>query len=146
MACLAAMIMNSWGDLQVLFVSLTNIYVTGPHLVGWHRYTRWTGRLSHHASNLSCPHNLLPKGCDPCFARYQVLGEKVVVLLGHHQINKVVITQSPPNRSGCMLLVNTNNTVLLRYASYSRGTKTAKVGGLWLCRDPKTCAWTPRWQ
>ena len=24
--------------------------------------------LSHYASNLSCPHNLLPKGCDLCFA------------------------------------------------------------------------------
>ena len=63
-----------------------------------------------------------------------------MVDLGHCQINKVVITQSPPNRSGHMLLVNTNNTVLLGYASYSRDTETAKVGGLWLCRDPKTCA------
>ena len=63
-----------------------------------------------------------------------------MVHLSHHQINKVVITQSPPNRSGCMLLVNTNNTVLLGYASYLRGTETAEVGGLWLCRDPKTCA------
>ena len=69
-----------------------------------------------------------------------------MVHLSHHHVNKVVITQSPPNRSGCMLLVYTNNTVLLGYASYSRGAKTAKVGGLWLCRDPKTCALTPRQQ
>ena len=66
--------------------------------------------------------------------------EKVVVHLGHHHINKVVITQSPPNRSGCMLMVKTNNTMHLGYASYSRGTETAKVEGLWLCKDPKACA------
>ena len=35
--------------------------------VGVHRYTRWTGRLSHQTSNLSHPCNLLPKGCDPSF-------------------------------------------------------------------------------
>ena len=63
-----------------------------------------------------------------------------MIHLGHPQINKVMTTQSPPNRSGCMLLVKTNNTALLGYASYSRGTKTAEVEGLWLCRDPKTCA------
>ena len=63
-----------------------------------------------------------------------------MIHLGHHQINKVTTTQSPPNRSGHMLLVKTNNTALLEYASYSRGTETAKVEGLWLCRDPKTCA------
>ena len=60
-----------------------------------------------------------------------------MIHLGHHQINKVMITQSPPNRSGHMLLMKTNNTALLEYASYSRGTETAKVEGLWLCRDPK---------
>ena len=75
-----------------------------------------------------------------CFAQYYVLGKKVVIHLGHHQINKVITTQSPPNRSGRMLLVKTNNTALLGYASYLSGTETAKVEGLWLCRDPKTCA------
>ena len=72
----------------------------------------------------------LPKGCDPCFARYQVLGEKVVVHLGHHQIIKVITTQSPPNRSGYMLMAKTNNTVHPGYASYARGTEIAKVEGL----------------
>ena len=43
--------------------------------VGVHRYTRWTGRLSHQTSNLSHPCNPLPKGCDPCFAWYQVQGD-----------------------------------------------------------------------
>ena len=51
------------------------------------------------------------------------------------QINKVTITQSPPNRSGCMLMGKTNNTVHPGYASYSRGTETAKVEGLWLSKD-----------
>ena len=45
----------------------------------WHRYTRWTGRLSHQTSDLSSPRNSLWKGCDPCFTWYQVQGEKVVI-------------------------------------------------------------------
>ena len=75
-------------------------------------------------------------GCDLCFARYQVPGEKVVVHLGHHQINKVIITQSPPNRSGHSLIDKTSNTVHLDNASYMRGTETAKVEGLWLSKRP----------
>ena len=70
--------------------------------------------------------------------------EKVVVHLGHCQINKVITTESPPSRSGHMLMVKTSNTVHLRYASYSRGTKTAEVDDLWLGKDPNTCAKTPR--
>ena len=31
----------------------------------------------------------------------------------------------------------TNNTVYSGYASYSRGTKTAEVEGLWLVKRPK---------
>ena len=69
-----------------------------------------------------------------------------MVDLGHRQINKVITTQSPPNRSGCMLMVKTNNTVHPGYASYSRGTETAEVEGLWLSRDPNACAETPRQQ
>ena len=40
-----------------------------------HRYTIWTGRLSHQTSDLSHPCNLLLKGCDPCFTQYQVQGD-----------------------------------------------------------------------
>ena len=40
-----------------------------------HRYTRWTGRLSHQTSNSSHPHNPLPKGCDLYFAQYWVQGD-----------------------------------------------------------------------
>ena len=65
-------------------------------------------------------------------------------LSGHHQINKVVITQSPPNRSGHMLMGKTNNTVHSGYASYWRGTKTAEVEGLWLSEDANACVETPR--
>ena len=60
-----------------------------------------------------------------------------MIHLGHHQINKVMTTQSPPNRSGHMLLVKTNNTALLVYVSYLMGTETAEVEGLWLCRTLK---------
>ena len=65
-------------------------------------------------------------------------------LPGYHQINKVIITQSPPNRSGHMLMEKTNNTVLPGYASYLRDTETAKVEGLWLSKDANTCVETPR--
>ena len=67
-------------------------------------------------------------------------------LPSNHQTNKVVITQSPPNRSGHMLMGKTNNTVHPGYASYWRGTKTAEVEGLWLSKDPSTCVETPRQQ
>ena len=63
-----------------------------------------------------------------------------------HQINKVIITQSPPNRSGCMLMGEINKTVHSGYASYLRGTETAKVEGLWLSQDPNACVETPRQQ
>ena len=59
-----------------------------------------------------------------------------MVHLGHCQINKVIITQSPPNRSGRSLINKTNNTVHLINASYMRGTETAEVEGLWLSRRP----------
>ena len=40
----------------------------------------------------------------------------------------------------------TNNTVYSGYASYLRGTKTAKVEGLWLVKDLNACVKTPRQQ
>ena len=45
-----------------------------------------------------------------------------------------------------MLIVKTNNTVHPGYTSYSRGTKTAEEGGLWLGKDPNASAKTPRQQ
>ena len=75
-------------------------------------------------------------GCDPCFTQYQVPGEQVVVHLGHHQTNKVIITQSPLNRSGHTPIDKTSNTVYLVNAYYIRGTETAEVEGLWLSKRP----------
>ena len=43
-----------------------------------------------------------------------------------------------------MLMGKTNNTALPGYASYSRGTETAEVEGLWLSKDPNACVETPR--
>ena len=42
-----------------------------------------------------------------------------------------------------MIMGKTNNTVHPGYASYLRGTKKAKVEGLWLSKDPNACVKTP---
>ena len=68
--------------------------------VGVHRYTRWTGRLSHQTSNLSHPCNLLLEGCDPCFAQYQVQRDVGSDLSGYCQTSKVTLTEGSPERSG----------------------------------------------
>ena len=60
-----------------------------------------------------------------------------MVHLGHHQTNKVIITQGPPKRSGCPLIDKTSNIECLDNASYTRGTETAEVECLWLRKDPK---------
>ena len=61
------------------------------HSGDWHRYTRWTGRLSHQTSNLSHPPNLLLMGCDLCFTQYQVQGVVIYLVtikqLKSHQLN-----------------------------------------------------------
>ena len=59
-----------------------------------------------------------------------------MVHLGHHQTNKVIITQSPPRGSGHPLIDKTSNTECLDNASYMRGTETAEVEGLWLEERP----------
>ena len=59
------------------------------------------------------------------------------------QINEVTIIQSPPNRSGHML-IDKQNTVHSGYVSYSRGTETSEVEGLWLVKDPNTSVKTSR--
>ena len=63
-----------------------------------------------------------------------------MVYLGHHQTTKVVITQSPPKRSGQSLIDKTSHTEGLGNGFYTRGTKTAEVEGLWLkYKDPEVC-------
>ena len=57
-------------------------------------------------------------------------------------INKVTITQSPPNRSGHMLMdKNNKHTAHQGYDSYLRGTETAKVG---VCGLVKTLTFMPK--
>ena len=102
-----------------------------------HRYTRWTGRLSHQTSNLSCPCNLLPKGCDPCFAQYWVQGDAGSGLPGQCQITKVTLTKSSPERSGYMHMDKQNTQFILVMLRSMRGTEIAGVEGLWLVNRPK---------
>ena len=105
--------------------------------VGVHRYTTWTGRLSHQASNLSHPHNLLPEGCDPCFTWYQVQGDVGSDLLGYHQTTKVTPTEGSPERSGYMHMDKQVTHSILIMLFSTRGTKTDKVEGLWLVNRQK---------
>ena len=102
------------------------IYICDSSL-GVHRYTRWTGRLSHQTSDLSCPCNLPPEGCDPCFAQYQVQGEE-----GYCQTTKVTLTEGSPERSGYMHMDKQVTHLFLGMLFSMRGTKPAEVEGLWL--------------
>ena len=104
---------------------------------GVHRYTRWTGRPSHHTSDLSHPHNLLLEGCDLCFTWYQVQGDAGSDLPGYHQITKVTLTESSPERSGYMHMDKQVTHSILVMLFSMRGTETAKVEGLWLVNRPK---------
>ena len=102
-----------------------------------HRYTRWTGRLSHQTSDLSCPCNLLLEGCDPCFAQYHVQGDVGSDLPGYRQTPKVTLTESSPERSGYMHMDKQVTHSILAMLFSMRGTKTAKVEGQWLVNRPK---------
>ena len=104
---------------------------------GVHRYTRWTGRLSHQTSDLSHPRNLLLEGCDPCFTQYQVQGDVGSDLPGYHQTTEVTLTEDSPERSGYMHMDKqvTHSNLIILFSM--RGTKTAKVEDLWLVNRPK---------
>ena len=104
---------------------------------GWHRYTRWTGRLSHQTSNLSCPHNLLLDGCDPCFAQYQVQGGVGSDLPGYCQTTKVTITESSPERSGYIHMDKQVTHSILEMLFSMRCTETSEVEGLWPVNRPE---------
>ena len=104
--------------------------------VGMHRYTRWTGRLSHQTSNLSCPCNPLPKGCDPCFTQYQVQGDAGSDLPSYHQITKVTLTESCPERSWYIHMDKQVTHSILSMLFSTRGTETAKVEVCGLLIDP----------
>ena len=104
---------------------------------GVHRYTRWTGRLSHQTSDLSNPCNPLLKGCDPCFTQYQVQGGVGSDLPGYHQTTKVTLTEGSPERSGYMHMDKQVTQSILVMLFSTRGTKTAGVEGMWLVNRPK---------
>ena len=104
---------------------------------GQQRYTRWTGRLSHQTSDLSCPHNPLTEGCDPCFAQYQVQGEIGSDLPTYCQTTKVKLTEGSPERSGYMHMDEQVTHSILDMLFSMRGTETAKEEGLWLINRPK---------
>ena len=106
-------------------------------LRGWHRYTRWTGRLSHQTSNLSHPCNLLLDGCEPCFAQYQVQGGVGSDLPSYHQTNKVTLTEGSPERSGCMHMDKQVTHSILDIVFSTRANETAEVEGLWLINGPE---------
>ena len=105
--------------------------------VGKHRYTRWTGRLSHQTGNLSHSCNLLPEGCDPCFAQYQVQGDVGSDLPSYCQITKITLTESSPERSGYMHMDKQVTHSILGMLFSMTGTETAEVEGLWLVNRPK---------
>ena len=102
-----------------------------------HRYTRWTGRLSHQTSNLSCPCNPLPEGCDLCLAWYQVQGGVGSDLPSYHQTTEVTLTEGSQERSGYMHMNKQVTHSILGMLFSMRGTKTAKVEGLWLVNRPE---------
>ena len=106
-------------------------------LGGWHRYTRWTGRLSHQTSNLSHPCNPLLEGCHPCFTWYQVQGGVGSDLPNYRQTTKVILTEGSPERSGYMHMDKQVIHSILDMLFSMRGTKTAKVEGLQLINRPK---------
>ena len=112
------------------------VYICNSSL-GVHRYTRWTGRLSHQTSNLSHPCNPLPEGCDLCFTRYQVQGDVDSDLPGYHQTTKVTLTEGSSERSGYIHMDKQVTQSILVMLFSTRGTKTAQVEGLWLVDRPK---------
>ena len=104
---------------------------------GVHRYTRWTGRLSHQTNNLSCPCNPLLKGCDPCLTQYWVQRDAGSDLPSWCQTTKVTLTKSSPERSGYMHMDKQITQSILVMLCSTKGTRTAKVEGLWLVNRPE---------
>ena len=102
-----------------------------------HRYTRWTGRLSHQSSDLSHPCNPLPEGCDPCFAQYQVQGDVGSDVPGSHQTTKVTLNEGSPERSGYIHMDKQITQSILVMLFSMTGTETAEVEGLWLVKRPE---------
>ena len=103
---------------------------------GWQRYTRWTGRLSHQTSNLSCPHNLPLDVVIRASLNTRFKGEVGSDLPGYCQITKVTLKEGSPERSGYMHMDKQVTHSILDKLFSTRGTKTAEVEGLWLVNSP----------
>ena len=58
-------------------------------------------------------------------------------LPGYHQTTKVTLTEGSSERSGYMHIDKQVTLSILIMLFSSRGTETAKVGGLWLANRPK---------
>ena len=58
-------------------------------------------------------------------------------LPGYHQTTKVTLTEGSPGRSGYMHMDKQVTLSILVMLFSKRGTKTAKVEGLWLVNRPK---------
>ena len=58
-------------------------------------------------------------------------------LPGYHQTTKVTLTRGSPERSGYMHIDKQVTLSILIMVFSSRGTKTAKVEGLWFVNRPK---------
>ena len=108
--------------------------------MGVHRYTRWTGRLSHQTNDFSHPCNPLPKRCDPYFTQFQVQGDAGSDLASQHWTTKVTLTKTSPERSGYMHMDKQITQSILVVLFSMRGTETTEVEGLWLINRPKHLA------
>ena len=64
-------------------------------------------------------------------------GEVGSDLPGYHQTTKVALTEGSPERSGYMHMDKQITHSILYMLFSTRGTKTAKVEGLWLVNRPK---------
>ena len=65
-------------------------------------------------------------------------------LPGYHQTTKVTLTESSPERSGYMHIDKQVTLSILVMLFSSRGTKTAKVEGLWLVNSTRIPRWQPQ--
>ena len=70
------------------------------------------------------------------FTQYKVQGDVGSDLPGHHQTTKVTPTEGSPERSGYMHIVKQVTHSILIMLFFTRGTKIAKVEGLWLVYGP----------
>ena len=60
-------------------------------------------------------------------------------LPSYHQITKITLTESSPERYGYMHIDKQVTLSILVMLFSLRGTQTAKVEGLWLANRPKCC-------